>query len=214
VQHGPDTELDYEQFVSASGTAFKELFAKLLSLMAVPAEQQDEACFWLWIGLRACGDPIERHIPTVHNELLETIETAAKALLAGRQKLRESPYTFWDFWEPNSLFETALDPPAPCFEVEDEDTFRGIEGFVRRAEAAKDRRRHRPRDARKQGIVTVAACLFKQFSPLPLSGTPTGRFAEFARKFYWSATGVDADLDTQIRRSAQDQKGTQEVPPK
>ena len=55
------------------------MLTKLLSLAAVPTEQQDEAGTWLRLLLLASEvDPwIEHPKPTVHNEPLEAIESSA-----------------------------------------------------------------------------------------------------------------------------------------
>lgn len=70
---------------------------------------------------------------------------------------------------------------------------------------ARDRRRGRRRKTRKQQVVDLAFAFFVRFSPYQVSGTPTGRFAKFARSFYSAAIGVDPDehrgLDRQIRQA-------------
>ena len=188
------------------------MLAKLLSLAAVPTKQQDEARAWLRLLLQVSQvDPwIERPIPTVHNEPLEAIESSAKALLAGMQKLHEQPHAFMGFWSGNPTFEADLNPPATGLErFESKFVIRTIEAIAASAEAAKDRRQHRPRDRRKQGIVNTAAGFFAKFSSLPLSGTTTGRFAKFARAFYAKATGAeDENIDRQIRRAVKERART------
>ena len=70
---------------------------------------------------------------------------------------------------------------------------------------AKDRRRGRRRETRKQQVVDLAFGFFVRFSPYQVSGTSTGPFAKFARSFYSAAIGVDPDehsgLDRQIRQA-------------
>jgi hypothetical protein len=192
------------------------MLTKLLSL-AVPTEQQDEARAWLRLLLRCSQvDPwIEHPKPTVHNEPLEAIESSAKALLAGMQNLREQPHAFMGFWSGNPTFEADLNPPATELErFESKFVIHTIETIAASAEAAKDRRRHRPRDRRKEQIVNMAAGFFEKFSPLPLSGALTSPFAEFARAFYAEATGVEGEnIDSQIRRVGKERART-EVPQK
>jgi hypothetical protein len=184
------------------------VLTKLLSLAEVPTEQQDEAREWLCLLLQVSQvDPwIERPIPIVHNEPLEAIESAAKALLVGLQKLHEQPHAFMGFWSDNPRFEAGFNPPATDLErFESKFVINTIEKIATSAKAAKDKSRHRPRDRRKQGIVNTAAGFFEKFSLLPLSGTPTSPFAAFARAFYAEVTGVEGEnIDKLIRRTVKE----------
>ena len=175
---------------------------ELLRLAGVPPSDK-KAAAWLSSsikGVRRNGKPPEkRPLPADHNALLTDIEKSAKELIKRLERLRRYPVSQHTFWRSTAFGPVYYD------RVEVREVLSTLETIVLAADMAKDRRLGRRRETRKQQVVDLAFAFFVRFSPYQVSGTPTGRFAKFARSFYSAAIGVDPDehsgLDRQIRQA-------------
>ena len=174
----------------------------LLKLAGVPSSDK-AAVDWLSKAIAGArynyAAAKERPLSADHNELLAEIEKSAKKLIKGIERLRRHPASWRAFWRSSVFGPVYLD------RVELREVLSTLENIVRAADAAKDRRQGRRREAGKQHVVNLAFGFFVRFSPHRPSGTPTGAFAEFARTFYVAVTGVDREkhggLDRQIRQA-------------
>lgn len=141
----------------------------------------------------------KRPLPADHNAPLAEIEKSAKKLIKGIERLRRYPSSRNAFWRSKAF------GPVHGDRVEVREVLSTLENIVRAADAAKDRRQGRRREAGKQHVVNMAFAFFVRFSPHRPSGTPTGAFAEFARTFCVAVTGADWEkhggLDRQIRQA-------------
>lgn len=142
----------------------------------------------------------ERPLPADHNALLADIEKSAKELIKRIERLRRHPVSWIAFWRSRVF------GPVHNNRVEVREVLSALEKIVGAASAAKDPRQGRRREVGKKNIVDMAFGFFVRFSPHRPSGTRTGAFAAFARKFYSTATGFDPEqqggLDRQIRQAA------------
>jgi hypothetical protein len=133
-----------------------------------------------------------------HNEWLAEIERAAKKLNKTLERLRKRHTAYRGFWH-SSAFGPVFSDRFEIKEVRET-----IDKIIRAANEAKDPRKGRGRQTGKQHVVDLALGFFERFSPHNPSGTTTGKFSKFARKFYSAATGRDPEtdgLDRQIRHA-------------
>jgi hypothetical protein len=174
----------------------------LLKLAGVPASDK-AAVAWLSDAIAGARHNYaaakERPLPADHNALFAEIEKSAKKLIKGLGRLRRYPSSRHAFWRSKAF------GPVHGDRVEVREVLSTLENIVRAADAAKDRRQGRRREAGKQHVVNMAFAFFVGFSPHRPSGTPTGAFAEFARTFCVAVTGADWEkhggLDRQIRQA-------------
>jgi hypothetical protein len=140
-----------------------------------------------------------RPLPADHNALLIDLEKSAKELNKRVKRLRRHPASWRAFWH-SSVFG-----PVYCDRVELPAVLATLNNIVSAADAAKIRHTGRPRRTDKQRVVNLAFGFFVRFSAHRPSGTQTGAFAKFARRFYAVVTGADPDdhggLDRQIRQA-------------
>lgn len=178
-----------------------------MRLAGVPPSLDKEAAPWLndAIELAQSIDRAvkQRPLPVDHNALLADIEKSAKALTKRIERLRRHPIPWHAFWR-SSVFG-----PVHQNRVEVPDVLSTLEKVVTAAGTAKDPGKGRRREFGKQRVVEMALAFFNRFSAHTASGTPTGAFATFARKFYAAVTGVDPEdhsgLDRQIREAVKRQ---------
>jgi len=175
---------------------------ELLRLAGVPPSDK-EATAWLSDAINAGrrnDKAVERPLPADHNSLLIDVEKSAEELIKRLERLRRYPFSQHTFWHSKPFGAVLKD------RVEVREVFSTIETIVLAADLAKDHRRGRRRESRKQQVVDLAFGFFDRFSPHTPSGTPTGAFAAFAREFYAAAAGSDLEgsggLDRQIRQAA------------
>jgi hypothetical protein len=174
----------------------------LLKLAGVPSSHK-AAVDWLSKAIAGARHNYaaakERPLAADHNALLVDIEKSAKKLIKGIERLRRHPSSWRAFWRSSDFGPVHLD------RVELREVLSTLNNIVRVADAAKDPRKGRRREAGKQHVVNLAFGFFVRFSPHRPSGTPTGAFAEFARTFYVAATGIKREkngrLDRQIRQA-------------
>jgi len=73
------------------------------------------------------------------------------------------------------------------------------------SEITRDRSKGRRVASGKQHVVDLAFSFFVRHSSIEPTGSPTGKFADFAREFFLVATGIQPDddggLDRQIRHA-------------
>jgi len=174
---------------------------ELFRLAGVPLSDK-EAAEWLSNAIEDAryNDKAEkRPLPADHNALLTNIEKTAKRLIKQLERLRRHPASQHTFWRSKAFGPVYYD------RVEVREVLATLETIVAAADIARDRRRGRRRKTRKQQVVDLAFGFFVRFSPRRPSGTPTGAFAAFARKFYSAAIGAHPDehsgLDRQIRQA-------------
>jgi hypothetical protein len=160
------------------------------------------ATAWLSDAIEAArrdDKAIEKPLPADHNALLADIEKSAKMLIKRLLRLRRYPSSQHTFWRSTAF------GPVYSDRVDVREVFSTLETIVLAADAAKDRRRGRRRETHKQQVVDLAFGFFVRFSPRTPSGTPTGVFAAFARRFFAAAVGSDPEqhggLDRQIRQA-------------
>jgi hypothetical protein len=174
----------------------------LLKFAGVPASDK-AAVAWLSDAIAGARHNYaaakKRPLPADHNAPLAEIEKSAKKLIKGIERLRRCPSSRNAFWRSKAF------GPVHGDRVEVREVLSTLENIVRAADAAKDRRQGRRREAGKQHVVNMAFAFFVRFSPHRPSGTPTGAFAEFARTFCVAVTGADWEkhggLDRQIRQA-------------
>jgi hypothetical protein len=179
-----------------------ERIRELLQLAGVPPSDK-KAAAWLSSAIKGLRrddkSHVKRPLPADHNALLIEIKKSAKTLIQRLERLRQYPVSQHSFWRCKAF------GPVYNDRVEIREVLSTLETIVLAADMAKDRRRGRRRETRKQQVVDLAFAFFVRFSPYQVSGTPTGRFAKFARSFYSAAIGVDPDehsgLDRQIRQA-------------
>jgi hypothetical protein len=194
---------------------------RLLRLADIPQSDQ-KAAAWLTaalVGARG-SDRAARQRPLVadHNDRLATLAKSAKTLRLQLQRLQAQPYTWDAFWqsvEPvvarvhrvaaDATLTGVLKPARP---PGDREVLAILNSIERAARRAKLRQMGRPRELATQHVVDLAFAFFVRYSPIPPSGTPSGRFATFARAFYAEALNLDPDdddkgeLNRQIRTAA------------
>lgn len=178
---------------------------ELLQLAGIhPSDgQAGQATAWLRGAIKDLrhdnGTPVKRPLASHHNDLLTDIEKTAKKLIKRLERLRRYPHSQHAFWRCRAF------GPIYNDRVEVREVLSTLEAIVLAANLAKDRHQGRPREARKQHVVDLAFAFFVRFSPRAPSGTPTGAFAKFARKFYFAVVDSDAEqdggLDRQIRQA-------------
>jgi hypothetical protein len=174
---------------------------ELLRLAGVQPSDE-KAVAWLSSAVKALRRDdkavVKRPLPADHNALLANIEKSAKKLIIQLERLRRHPSSQHTFWHSMAF--------GPVYNrVEVREVWSTLETIIAAADMAKDRRRGRRRETRKQQVVDLAFGFFVRFSPRTPSGTRTGAFATFAREFYSSTTGSNSErvdgLDRQIRQA-------------
>jgi hypothetical protein len=169
--------------------------------MAGVSPSNKKATAWLSSAIKGVwrnDKAAEKPLPADHNALLTDIEKSAKELIKRLERLRRNPFSRHTFWRCKAF------GPVYNDRVEVREVLSTLETIVLAADMARDRRRGRRRKTREQQVVDLAFAFFVRFSPYQVSGTPTGRFAKFARSFYSAAIRVDPDkhrLDRQIRQA-------------
>lgn len=176
-----------------------EQLESLMTLAGV-AEKNRDARRWLRRALEATAPfsgEVHAPIPSDRNAPLDELIKCADALLGQLSKLQNHPHANSAFWH------------SPFFAVDEEDE--PVEGVVRRtvekialaAAQARVEKTGRPSNQPKQQAVNLAAAFYDRYAPEKITGTPTSKFAEFARAFYALACGDDTvGLDRQIRNAA------------
>ena len=169
---------------------------ELIQLAGVPPSD-NEAVAWLEeaLGSAEFSNRVanQRPVPADHNDLLADIEKKANDLDRRLRRLRKRSYTWRAFWRSSAFGPVRLNRAV------DREVLSTLTKIVRAAQIEKDPQKGRPRKVGEQQVVDRALGFFVQYSPLEPSGTPTGAFARFARKFYVVATNRHGDIDRQIR---------------
>ena len=176
------------------------LIADLLDRAGVPATDA-KARRWLADAIRAARSMNKAAknapIPVDHNAPLEAVEAAATDLLNQLKRLRVHHHAAFDFWR-SDLFE-----PIEMHDHEREGVVDLIAVIQAAAARAMNKTRGTPKKHGQRAVVDLACGFFARFSPHPVSGTQTGRFANFARTFS-EATGGSRKIDRQVREVAKD----------
>src|SRR5712671_1713662 len=200
------TEEEINQLLQLAGVSTSDKGAKSwLEYAFVAAQSTNEAAE-------------QRPLEADHKELLADIAKSARKLNAQLQRLRSHRHSWLEFWRAvgpgmagafvgravsEAEFGQILDRPARDTPPDHRDILSTLTNIERAAKTVKDPRNGRPRKVGKQRVVDLAFSFFVRHSSVEPSGTPTGRFAEFARAFYATAIELDPDddvsLDRQIR---------------
>jgi hypothetical protein len=142
--------------------------------------------------------------PVEQNAVIARVEDAARRLLEALSSLDRQTYGGL-----RNRFRRALIHEGKNDELQVKDL---VGRIVSAAAAAKVNPLSRPNGAKKD-IVATALDFFSLRSPFSVSGTGTGKFALFARRFYWAVTGTYPDgegegIDRQIRVVVKDSRNT------
>jgi hypothetical protein len=180
----------------------EERIRQLLELGGVPPSDE-KAVTWLKEASKGAAASYriakQRRPAADHNALLADIEKSAKQLTNRIQRLRRYPASWRAFWRSRAF------GPVRGNRVEIRGVLSTLENVMRAADAAKDRRKGRPREVGKQQVVNQAFAFFVRFSAHRPSGTSTGAFARFARAYYAAVTEADptehGGIDRQIRQA-------------
>jgi len=185
--------------MSAPPIATAEQIKQLLELAGI-CSSDEEAKSWLEHALVAAQNSNriakKRPLWADQKELLSDIEKTARKLTRQLQQLRSHSYSFLVFWsavEPGTaggfarraVLEDETSQlrhrPKPIKRLGDLEILSILSNIEGAAKTAKDPRKGRPRKDGKQYVIDQAFAFFVRQCSFAPSGTPTGRFANFAR---------------------------------
>ncbi|TGQ16380.1 MULTISPECIES: hypothetical protein [unclassified Mesorhizobium] len=152
-------------------------------------------------------ETVHRPLPSDWNAPLDELKKRADALLGQLEKLQYHHHANSAFWRSPSFVDNKDDhePDDQVDEPARDVVIRTVEMISSAAAQARFEQQGRPTEHRKQHAVDRATEFWVRHSPYEISGTSTGKFADFARAFYLAARGNGGDtpdLDRQIKRAA------------
>jgi hypothetical protein len=161
---------------------------ELLGLARVSIDDH-AARSWMKVALpaaQAIAASVPRPSPVEHNAPLDTIERAAKWIIAALDELRRHPHAHGNFWRFASFRPFRAS-------VERTDFMSALESIPQAAREARVSKTGRPPNLIKQRIVNFMLAFSARYSSATPSGDINNFFRQLAERFYELSTGLSVE---------------------